>query len=94
MEGTDLNTPTQAHQVRPEDLPRGISAIRVLPHDDFDPMWDSIIVAEDNKERLPSQAVLNFALLPKVSLSGSVPQRLPHVGWSASVCGLQEVLHG
>lgn len=85
-----MNTPTQAHQVRPEDLPRGISAIRVLRHDDFDPTWDSIIVAEDNKERLPSQAILNFALRSKVSLSGCVP----HVGWSASVCGLQEVLHG
>lgn len=93
-----MNTPTQAHRVRPEDIPRGISAIRVLPHDDFDPMWDSIIVAEDKKERLPSQATLNFALPPKVSQSGCVPQRvpqrLPHVGWSASVCGLQEVLHG
>jgi hypothetical protein len=88
-----LNTLTQAHQVRPEDLPRGISSIRVLPHDDFNPMSDSIIAAEEKKERLRSQAILNFALLPKVSLIGYVPQRLPHVGWKASVCGLQEVLH-
>lgn len=87
-----MNTLTQAHQVRPEDLPRGISAIRALSHNNFDPMWDSII-AENNKERLPSQAILNFALLPKVSLSSCVPQRLRRVGWSAPVCGLQEVLH-
>lgn len=89
-----MNTHTQAQQMRPEDLPRGISAIRVAPDDDVAPMWDSIIVAEDNKERLPSQAILNFPLRPKVSLSGCVSQRLPHVGWSASACGLQEVLHG
>ena len=89
-----MNTPTQAHQVRPKDLPRGISAVRVLPHDDFDPMRDTITVAEDNKERLPSQAILNFTLLPKVSLSYYMLQRLPHVGWLASVCGLQEILHG
>lgn len=90
MEGTSLNTPTQAQQVHPEDLTRGISAIRVLPHDDLDPMWDSIIVAEDNMERRPSQAILKIALLPRVALSGCVPC----IGWSASVCGQQEVLHG
>ncbi|MCC4114197.1 hypothetical protein LLG90_02415 [Aromatoleum toluclasticum] len=89
-----MTTHTQAHQVRHEDLPRGISAIRVLRQDDVAPMWGSIIVAEDNKERLPSQAILNFALRPKASLCDCVPQRLPDVDWSASVCGLEEVLHG
>lgn len=53
--------------MRPEDLPRGIAAIRALPHEALDAMWDSIIVAEDIKERLLSQAVLNFTLRPKVS---------------------------
>jgi len=63
-----LNANTQAqHLVRPEDLPRGIAAIRALPHEALDAMWDSIIVAEDLKERLLSQAVLNFTLRPKVS---------------------------
>lgn len=80
--------------MRAEELHRGISAIRVLPHDDFDSMWDCVIVAEDNKEQLRSQATLNFALRPKASPSGCVSQHLPHVGCSASVCGLQEVLHG
>lgn len=92
--GTDLNIHTQTHQARSEYLHRGISVISLLPNDDFDPMWDYVIVAEDNKERLPSQAILNFALRPKVSRSGCVSQSLPHVGWLASVCGLPEVLHG
>lgn len=63
-----MNANAQApHLVRPEDLPRGISAIRALPDVALDAMWDSIIVAEDMKERLLSQAVLNFTLRPEVS---------------------------
>jgi len=63
-----LNANTPAHHlVRPEDLPRGISAIRVLPHATLDALWDSIIVAPDIKDRLLSQAILNFSLRPKVS---------------------------
>ncbi|WP_315862359.1 AAA family ATPase [Ralstonia soli] len=53
--------------MRPEDLPRGISAVRALPHASLDALWDSIIVADDIKERLLSQAILNFALRPKIS---------------------------
>lgn len=63
-----MNANIQAqYLVHPEDLPRGISAIRVLPSESLDAMWDSILVAEDIKERLLSQAILNFALRPKVS---------------------------
>jgi AAA+ superfamily predicted ATPase len=63
-----LNANTHAqHLLRPEDLPRGISAVRALPHESLDALWDSIIVADDIKERLLSQAILNFALRPKVS---------------------------
>lgn len=63
-----MNANTHAQQLmRPEDLPRGISAVRALPHESLDALWDSIIVADDIKERLLSQAILNFALRPKVS---------------------------
>lgn len=55
------------HLVQPEDLPRGISAVRALPHEALDAQWDSIIVADDIKDRLLSQAILNFSLRPKVS---------------------------
>lgn len=62
-----MNTNTNApYLVRPEDLPRGISAVRPLPNESLDALWDSIIVADNIKERLLSQAILNFALRPKV----------------------------
>lgn len=65
---TDLKSHASTlHLVPPEDLPRGISAVRALPHDTLDILWDSIIVADDIKERLLSQAILNFALRPKIS---------------------------
>ncbi|SDH70362.1 hypothetical protein [Propionivibrio dicarboxylicus] len=80
--------------MRTEDLPHGISAIRDLPHHDFHPMLGSIIAAKANKELQPSQAFSNFALRPKLSPYDHVSQRLPHVGWSASICGLQEFFHG
>lgn len=55
------------HLVQPEDLPRGISAVRALPNEALDALWESIVVADEIKERLLSQALLNFALRPKVS---------------------------
>lgn len=55
------------HLVRPEDLPRGISAVRALPDEALNALWESIVVEEEIKDRLLSQATLNFTLRPKVS---------------------------
>jgi len=40
--------------------------LRDLPHEDFDALWNSIIVDKEVKDRLHSHAVLNFTLRPKV----------------------------
>lgn len=60
------------HVVQPEDLPRGISAVRALPQADLDALWDSIVVDDDIKDRLLSQAILNYTLRPKVQ-RGQLP---------------------
>lgn len=63
-----LNASTSAqHLVRPEDLPRGISAVRLLPDSQLDALWGSIIVKSEIKEQLLSQGILNFSLRTKVS---------------------------
>lgn len=63
-----MKTTTPAlHLVNPEDLPRGISAVRALPQADLDALWGSIVVADGIKDRLLSQAILNYSLRPKVS---------------------------
>ena len=62
----NANTPTQ-HLVQPEDLPRGISAVRQIPEPSLDALWESIIVDDGLKGRLLAQAMLNFSLRPKVS---------------------------
>lgn len=49
------------------DLPKGIQSITALPDPSLSQLWDSIIVDAAIKERLLSQAVLNFTLRPKVS---------------------------
>jgi AAA+ superfamily predicted ATPase len=49
-----------------EELTKGISAIRRLPDSDLGDLWDSIIVDPDLKQRLLSQAVLNFTARRKV----------------------------
>lgn len=48
------------------DLPKGIHAITLLPEKGLDALWNSIIVAEETKAKLLAQAVLNFAVRPKV----------------------------
>lgn len=45
----------------------GILDSRKLPDDGFLELWDAIILAPETKDRLLSQAVLNFTLRPKVS---------------------------
>ena len=52
-----------------EDLPKGIQRSRALPDPALGVLWDSIILAEDLKRRLVSQAVLNFTLRGKVDRS-------------------------
>jgi len=48
----------------------GIQDVRKLPNSEFGELWDSIIVDDSKvKDRLLSQAVLNFTLRPKVSKS-------------------------
>lgn len=45
---------------------QGILDSRNLPDDDFDALWDAILIEEETKSRLLSQAVLNFTLRPRV----------------------------
>jgi len=45
----------------------GILDSRKLPDDGFDALWDSIILDKADKDRLLSQAILNFSLRPKVN---------------------------
>lgn len=48
------------------DLAKGISAIRALPDPALGDLWDSILVEPALKDRLLSQAMLNFTMRPKV----------------------------
>ena len=45
----------------------GVLDSRSLPDDDFIALWDAIIIEPKTKERLLSQAVLNFTLRPRVN---------------------------
>lgn len=49
------------------DLPKGIQSITSLPDERLAEMWDSIIIEDDMRQRLVSQAVLNFSTRQKVS---------------------------
>lgn len=49
------------------DLAKGISAVRALPDPALGDLWDSILVESVLKDRLLSQAMLNFTMRPKVS---------------------------
>lgn len=62
----NASSPT-LHLVQPEELPRGISAVRALPQPELDALWDSIVVDDGIKDRLLSQAILNYTLRPKVA---------------------------
>lgn len=48
-------------------LPKGIHARWTLPNESLGALWDSIILDEERKSQLLSQAVLNFTLRPKVA---------------------------
>src|SRR5450830_1347436 len=61
--------PSPLHLVDSHDLPRGIQSVRALPDPELAALWDSIVVEDGVKERLLSQAVLNYTLRPKVERS-------------------------
>lgn len=46
--------------------PRGIQRVRQLPDASLGALWDSILIEEEMKARLLSQAVLNFTMRSKV----------------------------
>jgi len=50
-------------------LPKGIHRTRLLPDPQLGTLWDSIILGEGIKDRLLSQAMLNFTLRGKVDRS-------------------------
>ncbi len=52
--------------------PKGILDSRRLPDESFDGLWDSIILEQTLKDRLLSQAILNFTLRGKIDRA-SVP---------------------
>lgn len=49
------------------DLPKGIQSITALPQKGLSELWDSIIVEEELRQRLLSQAILNFTVRQKIS---------------------------
>lgn len=51
------------------ELPKGIHKITQLPDEALGQLWNSIIMDDETKNRLLSQAVLNFTLRPKVARS-------------------------
>jgi pachytene checkpoint protein 2 len=51
------------------ERPKGIQRIRQLPDEALGQLWDSIIIDEGTKERLLSQAALNFTMRGKVPRS-------------------------
>lgn len=63
-----MKTPS-LHLVSPVELPRGIHAIHTLPDRALGAMWDSIIVKAALKDRLLSQAILNYTLRPRIARS-------------------------
>lgn len=65
-----MKTPTTPlHLVPAPELPRGVHAIHQLPDAELSALWDSIVVASELKDRLLSQAILNYTLRPKVARS-------------------------
>lgn len=57
---------TAAH---PSELPKGIHRSWSLPNDTLGTLWDSIIIDDQRKTQLLSQAVVNFTVRPKVDRS-------------------------
>lgn len=51
---------------------KGIQEVKTLPDEDFDNLWDRIILSEDIKERLVYHVLLEFTVRGKVGI-GAVP---------------------
>lgn len=49
------------------DLPKGVQRLTTLPQPELAELWSSIVVDADIKDRLVSQAVVNFTVRPKVA---------------------------
>ncbi|MGE5562437.1 MAG: AAA family ATPase [Bacillota bacterium] len=49
-----------------EDLPKGISRARPLPDESLGQLWDSIIIPDDLRGKLLSQAALNFTVRGRI----------------------------
>ena len=54
------------------DLPKGIQRSRALPDPALGALWESIILDEEIKRRLLSQAVLNFTIRGQVDRGGAL----------------------
>lgn len=63
---TERSVPRNHRDAISDDLPKGILDSRSLPDDSFDGLWDAVILDQGLKDRLLSQAVLNFTLRPKI----------------------------
>ena len=55
------------NSVQSADLPKGIQSIVALPNSRLAELWKSIIIGDDLRQKLVSQAVLNFSIRQKVS---------------------------
>jgi len=64
-----MTTAKADHHREQFPLPKGIRAIWTLPDESLDGLWDSIIIDDETKKRLLSQAVLNFTVRGKVDRS-------------------------
>ncbi len=61
-----LKTSKQNNHISNSNLPKGIQRKWSLPNHDLSEMWNSIILDKSLKEKLLSQAVLNFTIRGKV----------------------------
>ncbi len=66
---TKERTNGQADAASCRGTDKGVLDRRLLPDGAFDALWDAIIVDESFKDRLLSQAVLNFTLRPRLNRS-------------------------
>lgn len=64
------NAKTKPHNFEHDlNMPKGIHRSWALPEKSLGEIWDSIIIADNLKERLLSQAILNFTIRGKVNRS-------------------------
>jgi len=53
----------------PDELPLGIVASHSLPHKPFSNLWDAILLDDEQKTRLLSQALLSLTLRPRIEMA-------------------------